>query len=296
VQNGARAAPVFPSIRAVAGLVLSTIVLLRLLLSGGLPLDPRASWFSASDDNPFAHLRAHCANSTPISSHTFLARQQALAQVLHHEHLGAYIAEPGASATYFANISAREWDTSERVFLVVVTPVVSEDGEVDAQVSVLAPKFEEDRARLLEIPSKRPVRYVTWAEEQSPYRALMKALGEDVGIITADEAIRLFVSEGLKDVRLDVKMAPPFVRALRERKGDEELALMRCANEVSVPDKEAHTTLKACYQVTVLAIRAVRERMHIGIRESEVGRMMDLALDTAGLTGTFALVQFGGTR
>jgi hypothetical protein len=43
-----------------------------------------------------------------------------------------------------------------------------------------------------------------------------------------------------------------------------------------------------------MAIRAVRERMYVGIRESEVRRMMSLALATAGLKNTFALVQFGG--
>lgn len=230
-------------------------------------------------DNPFEHLRAHCANATPISAQTFVDRQLALARVLHKGGIGAYVAEPGASATYFANVSAREWHTSERVFLVVISPVVDDDsgGDVRARVRVLAPKFEEDRARLLRIPSLDPVEYVTWAEEQSPYKTLLDAL--DVGVIAADETIRLFVSEELKSAgggRVDVRMAPRSIRALRERKGPEELALMRCANEV-----------------TLLAIRAVRQRMYIGIRESAVGHMMNLALSTAGLQNNFALVQFG---
>ncbi|QRV89524.1 Metallopeptidase family M24 [Ceratobasidium sp. AG-Ba] len=238
------------------------------------------STFTPDDDNPFEHLRAHCAHSKPISAQTFVDRQVALARVLHENGIGAYVAEPGASATYFANVSTRQWHTSERVFLVAISPVVDEDhGNVRARVSVLAPKFEEDRARLLGIPSMDPIEYVTWAEEKNPYETLLDTLGNHVGVIAADEAIRLFVSEGLKDAgkgRLDVKMAPRSIRALRERKGPEELALMRCANEV-----------------TLLAIRAVRERMYIGIRESTVGQMMSLALGTAGLQNTFALVQFG---
>lgn len=44
-----------------------------------------------------------------------------------------------------------------------------------------------------------------------------------------------------------------------------------------------------------MAIRAVRERMYIGIRESQVKSMMNLALSTAGLKNAFALVQFGGS-
>ncbi|KAG9098811.1 hypothetical protein FRC06_005951 [Ceratobasidium sp. 370] len=266
----------FSSIRAVVVLGLAAIV----LLSGHASFFQWLSLPTSHSDNPFEHLRAHCANATPISSHTFLARQRALAQVLHRERIGAYIVEPGASSTYFASVSARQWHTSERVFLVVVTPAVDHtSGDIEARVSVLAPEFERDRARLLGIPSKYPIRYITWAEEQSPYETLVDTLGKDVGVIAADEAIRLFVSEGLKGAgkgRLDVKMAPRSIRALRERKGEEELALMRCANEV-----------------TLLAIRAVRERMYIGIRESEVGRMMSLALGTAGLQNTFALVQFG---
>jgi hypothetical protein len=46
--------------------------------------------------------------------------------------------------------------------------------------------------------------------------------------------------------------------------------------------------------VTVLAIRAVRDHMYIGIRESQVRRMMENALSAAGLQNPFALVLFGG--
>ncbi|KAG8678780.1 hypothetical protein FRC08_017521 [Ceratobasidium sp. 394] len=272
--------PLFPSVRAVVALALAAVV----LLSGHASFD--FQWLSlptSRSDNPFEHLRAHCSSATPISFDTFLARQHALARVLHNQGIGAYIVEPGASSTYFANVSARQWRTSERVFLVVITPAVDRiSGDVEARVSLLAPEFEQDRARLLGIPSKYPIRYISWAEEQSPYETLVGTLGVDVGVIAADEAIRLFVSEGVKGAgkgRLDVKMAPRSIRALREQKGGEEIALMRCANEV-----------------TLLAIRAVRERMYIGIRESEVGRMMNLALGTAGLQNTFALVQFGGTH
>lgn len=234
-------------VKTLLAFVLSAVVLLFFSLSGDLSTSyPSSSVSQHTDlDNPFSHLRAHCANSTPISAGTFLSRQYSLAQVLYREGIGAYVTEPGASATFFANVSARQWHTSERVFLVVVTPVVlgySEDGEdeVEAQVSILAPKFEEDRARLLGVPSKRPIIYLAWAEEESPYEVLATALGDHVRSAAADESSRLFVSEGLKraaDGRLDVRMAPSSVRALRERKGDEELALMRCANEVGKHDK-----------------------------------------------------------
>lgn len=46
--------------------------------------------------------------------------------------------------------------------------------------------------------------------------------------------------------------------------------------------------------MTLLAIRAVRDQMYIGIRESQVRHMMENALSTAGLQDLSALVLFGG--
>jgi Xaa-Pro aminopeptidase len=149
---------------------------------------------------------------------------------LKEEHIGAYIAEPGPSATYFANISLGDWKLSERVFLLVVTP--------ESGVHVVAPKFEQDRARLLSVPSREDVGLILWAEEENPYDVLFRALGlggEDIGV-AVDEGLRLFVAEGLKRASGNgarVDMAPPSVRALREQKGVEEIALMQCANEVT---------------------------------------------------------------
>ncbi|KAJ1307321.1 hypothetical protein OPQ81_001427 [Rhizoctonia solani] len=222
-----------------------------------------------NDTNPFEHLASHCAHTSPITTSTFLERQSDLARVLKDQHLGAYITEPGPSATYFANISLTDWKLSERVFLLVITP--------EAQVHVLAPKFEQDRARLLQIPSREDLNFILWAEEEDPYQVLFRALGK-VGGVAVDEALRLFVAEGLKRAGGGVRvgMAPPSIRALREQKGPEEIALMQCANEV-----------------TLMAIRAVRERMYIGIRESQVKQLMNLALSSAGLKNAFALVQFG---
>lgn len=46
--------------------------------------------------------------------------------------------------------------------------------------------------------------------------------------------------------------------------------------------------------MTVLAIRAVREKMYIGIRESEARRLIETALSSAGLQNPGALTLFGG--
>jgi Xaa-Pro aminopeptidase len=48
-------------------------------------------------------------------------------------------------------------------------------------------------------------------------------------------------------------------------------------------------------QVTLLAVREVRQHAYIGIRESQVRALMLSALSAAGLESASALVLFGGT-
>ncbi|KAK0429595.1 Creatinase/aminopeptidase [Armillaria borealis] len=74
----------------------------------------------------------------------------------------AYIAEPGASALYYANVSSSHWHLSERPLLLIV--------DSSARVTVLTPKFEGTRARLLSIPSD--VEWVEWTEDKVPYKQL----------------------------------------------------------------------------------------------------------------------------
>ena len=47
-------------------------------------------------------------------------------------------------------------------------------------------------------------------------------------------------------------------------------------------------------QVTVLAIRAARKHMKIGMRESEARQLVVAALTAAGLEGASSLTLFGG--
>jgi hypothetical protein len=91
----------------------------------------------------------------PISTKEFLGRQSKLANVLKDEDVDAFIAEPGGTTQYYANISKYQWALSERPFLLVVTP---------NEVFYLAPLFEVSRAEMLNIPSERAPEFVTWAE------------------------------------------------------------------------------------------------------------------------------------
>lgn len=147
----------------------------------------------------------------------------------------AYVAEPGASALFFGNISKASWQLSERPLLLIVSPLVDE-GEVSAQVTILTPAFEEDRAKLLSVPGV-DVTYVVWQEDEDPYTVAVNALStSNIGPIYVDGMTRHFIVDGLAKAApgSSVLSAPLEITSLRERKSPAEVALLRCANEVSV--------------------------------------------------------------
>ncbi|KAI0363464.1 peptidase M24 [Pilatotrama ljubarskyi] len=232
---------------------------------------------TASPD--FSHLASHCAPVAPIPAQSFIARQDALARTLYSLNASAYIAEPGASAGYYANISSSHWGLSERPLLLIVQPMKDERGAIRANISVLTPAFEETRAKLLPIPSDAGVTYTAWPEDHSPFAPALSVVPSLTGAtIYVDGNVRTFVTDGLQKAAPEavISNAPVDVRRLRERKSPEEINIMKCVNEA-----------------TVLAIRAARNHMKIGIRESEAGRLIRDALSAAGLKDPFALTLFG---
>lgn len=181
----------------------------------------------------FTHLRAHCAHVPPIAASEFHQRQTALAETLYSSNAAAYIAEPGANALFFGNISQTAWHLSERPLLLIVSPV-PDSGRVQAKITVLTPKFEATRAKLLQIPAPN-VSYVEWAEDEDPYQIAVSALSLSGGTVFVAESSRLFISDGIKAAAPNSKVvsAPQSIRSLRERKSSAEVALLRCANEVT---------------------------------------------------------------
>jgi Xaa-Pro aminopeptidase len=93
-------------------------------------------------------------NIAPISRTEFLSRQSKLISQLGQEGVDAFIAEPGASAQFYANVSSYNWGLSERPFVFVAT---------QEEVFFLTPTFELSRAKRLDIVWKEP-KYVTWDE------------------------------------------------------------------------------------------------------------------------------------
>lgn len=194
-----------------------------------------------------SYLADHCVSMKPILASEFHARQQALAETLHTLGAVAYIAEPGPNTLYFANLSLSQWWLSERPFFLVVTPLVqqSQSGNetmsiVTPHVLIVTPQFESSRARLLKVPTSGNVTFVEWAESEDPYEAVVAILQEknyqasEKHRIFMDEDTRYFLVDGITRAAQDftVESPPAQIRALRERKSQAELALLRCANEV----------------------------------------------------------------
>ncbi|KAI1794518.1 Creatinase/aminopeptidase [Ganoderma leucocontextum] len=234
---------------------------------------------SSSTLPDFSHLQGHCAHIPPISPDSFITRQNSLAQTLHALDVSAYVAEPGASAGYYANLTGSHWGLSERPLLLVVQPQEADDGSVRANISILTPAFEKTRAKLLPIPSKSGVTYTAWPEDADPFATALDLLPNlDDTVIYVDGNVRTFITDGLQKAAPNARVlnAPVEVRRLRERKSSEELDIMKCVNEA-----------------TVLAIRAARKHMRIGMKESEAKQLVISALTAAGLKDAFALTLFG---
>jgi Xaa-Pro aminopeptidase len=219
------------------------------LLARRPSLNPVSSLSVAVAPAP-APAAVHCAAVPPIAAAEFHTRQTALARALAAHNASAYVAEPGAGAQFFGNISGRSWGLSERPLLLIVSPTDSsshkdEDGDPGARVSVLTPAFEEARARLLPVPAADGVAYTAWAEDADPYAAAVTAVARRGGKIFVDGSIRHFIVDGLRralsaasddrhGAAAVVESAPPEITRLRERKSPAELAILKCANEVCI--------------------------------------------------------------
>ncbi|KAL0947388.1 hypothetical protein HGRIS_013503 [Hohenbuehelia grisea] len=194
----------------------------------------------------FPELPSHCAHVQPIAPKTYIERQTQLAHTLSSLNASAYIAEPSASALFYVNISAETWRLSERPLLVAITHFKSFGGgdDVQANITILTPKFESSRAKLLPIPSPvfSSINYLAWAEHEDPYTTLVNGLGLSATDerpskpkIFVDGSTRLFIVDGIQAAApgFQVESPPSEIRLLRERKTPEEIGILKCANEAS---------------------------------------------------------------
>jgi Xaa-Pro aminopeptidase len=198
----------------------------------------------AQEQPEFHYLAAHCGSLEPIQPSEYHTRQSALASVLHSLRAAAYIAEPGPNAEYFANLSLSQWDLSDRPFLLMISPLesITSPAQIVPQITIITPLFESSLAQLLAIPTAGNVRFIPWADDADPYAVAISSLRDSVDMakdevsIFIDENSRYFVAEGIKIAAdgIRTEITPPEIRALREQKSPAEIALLRCANEVSI--------------------------------------------------------------
>ncbi|KAG0647478.1 putative peptidase [Hyphodiscus hymeniophilus] len=232
----------------------------------------------------------------PLPISEFTTRRQRLAEALLADGISAFIIEPGYTFQYYANISQRDWEVwepEERPFLMVIQPDVRRNGDVKARTRFLAPSFEVERARLLDMPfGKEEIReegleFVSWEEHWNPYSTLLEAwkwYGEHSKDLTrrerkpkvmVDEEMRDFIQRGLSENGFEVMGLGGRVERVKQTKSEAEIEILRAVNTG-----------------TVDAVRAMRRCMYPGLTENEVMEVLDNTLRAAGMEPFFDIVLF----
>ncbi|WVQ68481.1 uncharacterized protein L199_006689 [Kwoniella botswanensis] len=214
----------------------------------------------------------HCQSLLTPPEGIYTDRLEYLSSILPNDTV--WISEPSPSTEYYTSFSKDKWFLSERPFLISI---------INSQIVILTPAFEALRASLIvkELPEevRDKVQWVEWREDQSPYAVLSTYLAKrGVERFVLDDGVREFIGRGLRKKMDEVTGSglEDKVREVRERKGDWEIGLLRCSN-----------------QFTLHAIRKTRERMYIGITESQTSKILEEEMGKTGLIGGEGLVLFG---
>jgi Xaa-Pro dipeptidase len=200
----------------------------------------------------------------PISQAERLQRIATARQLMQRNGIGAVIVESGSSLDYLTGV---EWHRSERLTAAVI-PAIGDP-------IIVTPFFERPSvAETLAIPAE--IR--TWNEDEEPLKLVADFLrergvaGQPIGF---EETDRYFIVDrlgqqlpGLKSVS-----ANPVVRALRLLKSPAELALMQCANDI-----------------TIRAMRHAAEGTRPGMTPQDFGTAIDAATAAIGGSPEFSLV------
>lgn len=222
----------------------SVIVTLSISVVSGLYIYRHSWWTSSSlsasslETCAWTHLKPHTKllDVAPIRRDEYLTRQKTLASALKEAGVDAFIAEPSASSTYYANISA-SYHLSERPFLMIL--------DKDAQFSYLVPKFEAGRIAGLDMVYDDK-NVIEWPEEESPYTVLAQATG--FSKIMLDEHARFMIAAGLQEAGVEVVPMSETVQSLRAVKTEAEIAILKGINSFTL---ELVGSLQSCIQIGV---------------------------------------------
>jgi len=107
-------------------------------------------------------------SASELPQEEFIERRARLAEALAQDKIDAFIAEPGYTLKYYANISQPEWEVwepEERPMLMIVQPFLNHSTcRVSPKVTFLAPHFEVSRVKLLGMPFDEELNFVAWEE------------------------------------------------------------------------------------------------------------------------------------
>ncbi|KAF2714854.1 Creatinase/aminopeptidase [Pleomassaria siparia CBS 279.74] len=212
----------------------------------------------------------------------YVIRRNNLAKALVADGVDAFVVEPGYTFSYYANVTQPEWEVwepEERPFLMVIRPVKLPNGFIIANTSFLVPRFEEVRARLLNMPFADEISTVTYEEHWNYYTTLWESpiWGEVLSpTLMVDEEIREFIVLGLASNGFTIVGLGGEVEAVRQVKTEREIGILRAVNTG-----------------TVEAIRAMRQCLYYGVTENEVVEVLDNTMRAAGMDPFFDIVEFG---
>lgn len=200
----------------------------------------------------------------PIGQAERLARLAKARQLMQQNGIGAVVVESGSSLDYLTGV---QWHRSERLTAAVI-PAAGDP-------ILVTPFFERPSVgETLAIPAE--IR--TWNEDEDPLKLVADFLrqrgvaGEPVAF---EETDRYFIVDRLSQQLPGLKSvtANPVVRALRLIKSPAELALMQCANNI-----------------TIRAMRHAAEATKPGMTPADFSAAIDAATAAIGGSPEFSLV------
>jgi Xaa-Pro dipeptidase len=236
------------------------------------PSSEPAAAAAARPDELFADLSDPRPPLEPIQPAERAARRARLAGLLAAAGVDAFLCEGGPTMNYLAGVG---WGRSERLFGLLVL--------ADGSHFWICPAFEADKARLRIDPGEKPDNpggeIVVWQEDEYAFAPLAAALlARDVERVAIDPQMRYFAAAGLAAAHGNERVLEgrSLLVALRGRKDEHELALLRRANEL-----------------TQQAIVAANEHVKPGMTGSEVAQLMQRAQRRLGLSNTWCLALVG---
>ncbi|MFK7768785.1 MAG: M24 family metallopeptidase [Mariniblastus sp.] len=221
-------------------------------------------------EQAFDSLKNMTADVNFITKPEFEGRLARLQEKLRETGASAAYLHAGTNLFYFTGL---KWGASERM----VAAIVPANGDI----CYIAPKFELDTLRdYWKIPST----IHAWEEHESPYEVVGRVMAETdpsgAAPLMIDEVTPYFIVDGIQVANPDMKLghAQPLTQAIRSRKTEAEIALIKRAHEMTL---EVH--------------RAAASMLKPGISTTEVVQFIDEAHIKVGAPAGsfFCIVLFG---